>query len=79
VTITTEQLRREEFEQRGITTEIVRYIFRLLYVPPLPALAYAPPLSPPALGASHTPSSSGSIRHGQGVPLEDISGSFGDV
>ena len=37
VTITTELLHREEFEQREITVEIVRYIFSLLFVLPPPA------------------------------------------
>jgi len=49
VTIAIELMRREEFEQREITTKMVHYIFPCLYVPPplpLPVLAQVPPPAP---------------------------------
>jgi len=61
-TITTELMRGEEFEQRGVTTQTVHYIFPLLHAPlspPLPALAQAPP---PPLAAPDTPQPPVSLR-----------------
>jgi len=61
VTISTELLRREEFEQRSITTHIVCYIFPLLYVPPPPVPTQAPPpCAPPIPSTPQSPANPGS-------------------
>ena len=76
VTSTTQLMRREEFEQRGITTQLVRYIFPLFHAPPpppLPATAQAPPPPPPTPDAPQPLVSPGSSGFNQGVLLEDTS------
>ena len=67
-----ELMRREEFEQRGITTQTVHYIFPVLHtslLPPPLALAQAPPRPPLALEEPQPPVSPGSLRFSQGVLL----------
>ena len=74
VTITTKLLRKDEFEQREITTKMVRCIFPLFYMPspPIPIAPPQRPPSPPAPGAPIPPSSLESSRYWDGIPLPDV-------
>ena len=69
-------MRRQEFEQRYITTQMVRYIFPLLHTPlspPPPALPHASPPPPLAPDAPKPPISPGSSVFSQEVLLKDDS------
>jgi len=74
-TITTELIHREKFEQRGLTTQTMCYMFRLLYAPPIPTQAQPPP----TLGAAQLPTKSVSSRSSDGIPLSDVSRDSGQV